>query len=254
MMPPKAIGTLLLCLLFVGNSQAAVSLAGTRLIFDGRFREASIEASNTGDQEVLLQAWLSDADEHAASDPDDLPFAVTPHLVRLPARGKQSLRVLYEGLGMPVERESLLHLYVMDIPRRSDAQQQLTIAVRQRLNVFYRPAGLSGDPAEAAQALTWHLGTGPGGELRLQVRNPTPFHVSLLALQFDGQHVRDDWLIKPGETKAMPLHEVVGSGRLSFRALTDYGGQRAYCADLNADKPAAAQLTTGTSKSLIGKC
>jgi P pilus assembly chaperone PapD len=244
---------LILGFLFSAQGHAAVSLAGTRLIFDGRFREVSIQASNEGASEVLLQAWLSDASE-SASRPGDLPFVVTPHLVHLPAQGKQSLRLLYQGVGMPSERESLLHLYVMEIPRRSEAQQQLTIAVRQRINVFYRPAGLIGNPADAAQALSWQLATGPGGASELRVENPTPFHVSLLDLQLNGLPVKDDWLLKPGGAMSLSLARLSPATRLSFKALTDYGGQRDFCADLNPDKPVNAQLTTGTVHPSIGKC
>jgi P pilus assembly chaperone PapD len=240
-------------LLFSAYNQAAVSLAGTRLIFDGRFREVSIEANNRGDKEVLLQAWLTDAAEHSAQT-DDLPFVVTPHLVRLAAQGKQSLRLLYEGLGMPAGRESLVHLYVMEIPRRSEAQQQLTLAVRQRINVFYRPPGLSGDPADAAQSLHWQLDQKTGGEVYLHVRNPTPFHVSLLGLQINGRPLKDDWLIKPGEAAVMPIANVVRPTRLSFKALTDYGGERDFCADLNGGRAAVAHLTTRKLHSLTGKC
>jgi P pilus assembly chaperone PapD len=248
----KGVSALCIGMLFSACGQAAVSLAGTRLIFDGKFREVSIQASNRSGKEVLLQAWLSAADE--SRGPEDLPFVVTPHLVHLPAQGKQSLRLLYEGVGMPVERESLLHLYVMEIPRRSEAKQQLSIAVRQRINVFYRPPGLIGNPADAAQGLLWQRVQEPRGEIRLHVRNPTAFHVSLLALQVDGEHVRDDWLIAPGEATSMPLAQNVPATRLSFKALTDYGGQRAYCTGLNGSESAAAQPATGTSNSLIGKC
>lgn len=226
------------------SAHAAVSLSGTRLIFDGKFREVSIEASNRGQQEVLLQAWLSDIDA-PSSHPEGLPFVVTPPLVHLPPQGKQSLRLLYEGLGMPRERESLLHLYVMEIPRRTDAQQQLTIAVRQRINVFYRPTGLGGDPALAAQSLSWQLRQGADGSSYLQVRNPTPFHVSLLALKIDGKTVREDWLIKPGETLDFALGFKAVAALLSFKALTDYGGQRDYCAQLSSGMSSTAQLTTG---------
>jgi P pilus assembly chaperone PapD len=245
----------LLCwaLFFSTHSHAAISLAGTRLIFDGRFREVSIQASNQGDNEVLLQAWLSDASGHANSV-GDLPFVVTPHLVQLPAQGKQSLRLLYQGVGMPSERESLLHLYVMEIPRRSEARQQLTIAVRQRINVFYRPAGLRGNPADAAQALSWHLAKGPGEASELRVHNPTPFHVSLLDLRLDGLPVKDDWLLTPGEATSLSLARLSDATRLSFKALTDYGGQRGYCADLNPDKPVTAQSRSGTVHPSIGKC
>lgn len=248
----KWVGIFCLAMLFSRYCQAAVALAGTRLVFDGRYREVSIQASNLSGKEVLLQAWLSTPGESA--EPENLPFVVTPHLVHLPAQGKQSLRLLYEGVGMPVERESLLHLYVMEIPRRSDAQQQLTIAVRQRINVFYRPPGLNGNPADSVQGLLWQRTQGPGAEARLHVRNTTPFHVSLLALRIDGQPVRDDWLIKPGETASVPLAGEVRGTRLAFRALTDYGGQREFCAQLDGTRPAAAQSMTGTSNSLIGKC
>ncbi|HEY0287581.1 MAG TPA: molecular chaperone [Pseudomonas sp.] len=246
-------GVLCLGLLFSASALGAVSLAGTRLIFDGKFREVSIEASNRGDKEVLLQAWLSD-DPGQVATPDNLPFVVTPHLVYLRAQGKQSLRLLYEGVGMPTDRESLLYLYVMEIPRRSEAQQQLTIAVRQRINVFYRPAGLRGDPADAAQTLSWQLAEGLRGEFYLRVRNPTLFHVSLLALQLDGLQVSDHLLIKPGEAISVPLARSLRAARLSFKALTDYGGQRSYCVELNGDQPPAAQLTTHNAHPLKGKC
>jgi len=79
--------------------QAAVSLSGTRLVFDGRFREVSIEARNRGTEEVLLQAWLSDANE--GPEPSvNLPFVLTPPLSRLAPEGRQVLRLMYEGLGM----------------------------------------------------------------------------------------------------------------------------------------------------------
>lgn len=127
-------------------AQGAVSLSGTRLIFDGQYREVTLEVRNRGTSEALVQAWLSDA-----ADDDDTPdelrkalsFVVTPPLSRLAVGGRQALRVLYQGTGMPQNYESLLHLYVLEIPRRQDGAGQLNIAVRQRINVFYRPPALT---------------------------------------------------------------------------------------------------------------
>lgn len=97
---------MLAVLLLMGSvgAQGAISLSGTRLVFDGQYQEASIEVRNRGDSEALFQAWLSDA-----QDDDDtplvrrrtLPFVVTPPLSRLPGGGRQVLRVLYQGTGMP---------------------------------------------------------------------------------------------------------------------------------------------------------
>lgn len=249
------------------QAQAVVSLAGTRLVFDGRFREATIEVSNPGDTQVLIQAWLSapPADLHPDSGADpradkttpmNLPFVLTPHLAQLPAKGRQVLRVLYEGSGMPVDRESLLHLYVLEVPRRSEAKQQLSIAVRQRINVFYRPEGLAGDPADAPQTLTWQwLAT---NRSQLLVRNPTPFHVSLLGLAIDGTKVSAELMLGPFSHRSLtlpsPLIQRVTQATLRFNALTDYGGQREFCAAIPDSTPFSARLSTPGAHPPIGKC
>lgn len=237
-----------LCLTF--QAQATVSLSGTRLILT-QGREASIEARNLGDQEVLLQAWLAPAD--AEDDPQqqsqaqrDLPFVVTPTLLRLPGQGRHLLRVLYQGQGMPSGRESLLHLYVLEIPRRQVGAQQLSIAVRQRINLFYRPLGLTGDPAQAATQLRWSV-----QHARLKVSNPTAFHVSLLDLQLDGQPLSEYLLLAPGQ-HADWLAPVPAPQRLEFKALTDYGGQRGYCARPAQEAVVTARLIE--SSLMAGGC
>lgn len=244
------------CLLWAASAffstavSAAVSLAGTRLVFDGRFRESSIEVSNPGTTSALIQAWLStpDAEPSVATD---LPFVVTPHLAQLPAQGKQTLRLLYEGVGMPGDRESLLHLYVLEVPRRSEAAQQLSIAIRQRINVFYRPDSLPGDPAEAAKNLEWQRSATDDHALR--VRNPTPFYVALQDLVFEGREVSEYLLIEPLSERSLTWPSTPNSrsarGRLTFKALTDYGGQRAFCAQAPGDTPFKARLNAAGAES-----
>jgi P pilus assembly chaperone PapD len=244
------------CLLWAASAlsstaEAAVSLAGTRLVFDGRFRETSIEVSNPAATSALIQAWLSTPDAEQ-SVPSDLPFVVTPHLAQLPAQGKQTLRLLYEGVGMPKDRESLLHLYVLEVPRRSEAAQQLSIAIRQRINVFYRPVSLPGDPAAAAQNLVWQRSAKDDHALR--VRNPTPFYVALQDLEFEGHEVSDYLLIGPLSERSLTWESTPSSrsaqGRLVFKALTDYGGQRDFCAQAQGDQPFNARLRTPGAESL----
>lgn len=236
---------LVLLMVSMAQAQAAVSLAGTRLVFPGAFSEVAIEVSNRTEREVLLQAWLGmpgDDDDPLSAQPRlELPFVVTPALAHLPAEGRQVLRMLYHGVGMPVERESLLHLYVLEVPQRSEVGPQLNIAVRQRINVFYRPAGLPGDPAEAASALHWSLNRAAPGGRRLQVSNPTAFHVALQALSLDGRVLHDHLLLAPGERFEWPIN-AGPLRRLLFKALTDYGGQRAYCAPVTGQGPFTARL------------
>ncbi len=219
---------LLVAWLWGANAFATVSLGGTRLIFDGRFAEASLELVNHKDHAVLIQAWLSAADNvqggPQAAD-SQLPFVLTPHLSRLEGRAKQSLRLLYQGQGMPKNVESLLHLYVLEIPRKVAGTSQLSIAIRQRINVFYRPPGLTDDPALTPQRLHWTL-----ANRSLQVSNPTPFHAALQDVQLGGVAVSEYRVLAPGASHAMEVPAVDGARRLSFQVLTDYGGLRSFCA------------------------
>ena len=219
------------------TAQGAVSLSGTRLVFDGRYVEASIEARNRGDREVLLQVWPTDGLQENDAPDAPLPFVVTPHLLHLPGHGREQLRVLYQGQGMPTDRESLLHLYALEIPRRAQGSQQLNIALRQRINVFYRPKDLPGDPALTPQALQW-LRHADGV---LQLRNPTPFYATLQDIRVNGVQLSDYLLLAPGAGQDWPLPDARAAATLSFKALNDYGGQLGYCTRLARSTAATAQ-------------
>lgn len=234
-------------------AHGAVSLSGTRLIFDGQYREVTLEVRNRGKSEALLQAWLSDA-----ADGDDtpvelrkaLPFVVTPPLSRLAVGGRQALRMLYQGAGMPQKYESLLHLYVLEVPRRQDGVGQLNIAVRQRINVFYRPPGLDGDPADTPARLLWTLTHDPTHALLLTVSNPTPYHAALQALHIDDVPLGNHLLLAPGAQVAMVVPASVepsATHRFSFQALTDYGGRRTHCAQLTGQTATTARLPKNNS-------
>lgn len=237
-----------LCLVFFAMAaavEASVSLSGTRLIFDGRYPEATLQVTNRGAGEVLIQTRLSDPrddDDTPFDQRQALPFAVTPHLQRLAPGSRQTLRIFYQGEGMPNGRESLLHLYVTQVPRRIHGEAQLNIAIRQRINVFFRPTGLEGDPASTAETLRWSLSRSAPDAPILRVVNPTPYHVALQELYLDGVRVSESHLLEPGARYHWTL-SATGSGLgLRFKALTDYGGQRVYCARLDTTTESKARL------------
>lgn len=221
-------------LLSAAHAPAAVSLSGTRLIFDGRFSEASLQVLNRSDHEVLIQAWLSPADNLEGSPQQsaaDLPFVLTPHLSRLDPKARQTLRVLYQGQGLPQDAESLMHLYVLEIPRKVAGANQLSIAIRQRINVFFRPPGLTDDPLQTAHRLRWTL-----ANTALRVSNPTSFHAAIQDVRLGGVVASDYLLLAPGASHEMSVAASSGSADLSFQALTDYGGTRNYCAQATGDQ------------------
>jgi P pilus assembly chaperone PapD len=220
-------------MLMAQSALASISLSATRVIFDGANKEANVTVRNGG-QTILVQSWL-DRGETDSSTP---PFAVTPPLARMGANQQQLLRILYEGKGMPADRESVVWLNVQEIPQATDADvNTLQLAVRQRIKMFFRPAGLSGDAAKAPELLSWKL-ENASGKSSLVVTNTGNYHVSLADLKVGaGQKfelVMDSTMISPGEVKAFTLKSrpQAASPRLTFSAINDYGAQQSFDAPL----------------------
>lgn len=230
----------LLGLFAVDQAMAGISLSSTRLIFDGKHKEAGITVRNNG-ADVLIQSWV-DTDSDAAS----VPFAVTPPLVRVSDGEQQMLRVIYEGTGMPGDRESVVWLNVQEIPQSAKTTNTLQLAVRQRIKLFFRPAGLKDNAYQAPTELTWRVLERAGKSL-LVVNNPGLYHVSIADITVQsgttGEHPFDSLMIAPGEQKEFVLKQLhaVGSLRLLFSSINDYGARDRYVAQLSSNAAVSAR-------------
>ncbi|WP_367253924.1 molecular chaperone [Pseudomonas sp. stari2] len=232
----------LLGLLMADQAMAGISLSSTRLVFDGQHKEAGITVRNSG-EDVLIQSWIdTDTSETAA-----VPFAVTPPLVRVSGNEQQILRVIYEGTGMPTDRESVVWLNVQEIPQAAKSPNTLQLAVRQRIKVFFRPAELKNNAYLAPSELTWRLAERAGKSL-LVVNNPGQYHVSIaeITLQSGALSERpfDSMMIAPGEQKEFSLKQLhhTSTARLLFNSINDYGAQDRYGAQLNNSAETRASL------------
>lgn len=204
-------------------AQAAVKIEGTRLIYFGDYKEASINIVNQSPSELVVQSWVTGDNDDATQA---VPFAVVQPLVRLDAQQHHLLRILYAGAGLPSDVESMFLLNVMEIPLKPEAADSVQFAVRQRLKLFYRPAGLAGSSSEAVPQLVWSRTDGQ----TLTVTNPSAFHLSLVDVQVDkgGQvQVLDDYLLlKPGERKVFSTQAPISVGsQINFTEITDIGLQ-----------------------------
>ncbi|MHC8383997.1 fimbrial biogenesis chaperone [Pseudomonas sp. LB3P14] len=224
-------------LLFSLQASASISLSSTRVIFDGSRKEANVTVRN-GSQKVLVQSWI----DSYASETKTPPFAVSPPLARVEANEQQLLRILYEGNGLPPDKESVVWLNVQEIPQSSSADANtLQLAVRQRIKVFFRPAGLQGEAARAPEQLTWELQR-IGGQLVLKVKNHSLFHVSLADLKIGdlqkSELVADATMITPGEERTLKLNLVPNTQSLSlwFSSINDYGALRKFEAKFSSSE------------------
>ena len=232
----------LLGLLLVTPATAGISLSGTRLVFDGSHKEAGITVRNSGD-DVLIQSWIdNDADDATA-----VPFAVTPPLVRVSGEEQQLLRVIYEGAGLPTDRELVVWLNVQEIPQASKTPNTLQLAVRQRIKVFFRPAGLKNNAYLAPAELSWRL-VERGAKSVLVVSNPGLYHVSMADITVQSGAVSeqpfDSTMIAPGEQKEFRLKNITPTPapRLSFSSINDYGARDRYTAQLSNSADTQASL------------
>ncbi|HEK1766274.1 TPA: fimbria/pilus periplasmic chaperone [Pseudomonas putida] len=162
-----------LALLTVSVANAGITLGGTRIIYPQKSKEVSILVKNDGARDIMIQSWLDS--EHADQD---VPFAITPSLSRLAGKKQQMLRVFYFGQGLPTDKESVFWLSVQEIPQKTESDNTLQIALRQRIKVFYRPTNLPGSPESAADSLKWQM-VSEKGKRYLQVSNGAPYFVSL---------------------------------------------------------------------------
>jgi len=222
----------LLSLNLVGTpGHASVVLDGTRFIYPGADKEVSVRLTNNGTQPVVAQAWLDDGDAKGNPSQIRVPFILMPPLARIDANKGQTLRLMYAGDPLPQDRESVYYLNVLEIPPKpaiKDGGHNLVqVALRSRVKVFYRPAGLKADPAQAPAQLNWKL-VHEGQHWVLEGANPTPYHVSLTEVTIDGMpDSLGSGMAAPREMLRFPLAGSPASAtQVHYTAIDDFGATR----------------------------
>ncbi|MBD8695685.1 molecular chaperone [Stenotrophomonas sp. CFBP 13718] len=242
---------LLLSALASQPAAAAVTLQGTRIVHDAAStRDVTLRARNTGEQAALTQVWIDDGDSHARPENIRTPFRLTPADPRLlqPHQG-QAYRITYaprpSDAALPADRESVFYFNLLDIPPRpetSDTANLLQFAIRTRIKLFHRPAGLAGKAADAAAALKWTASEGPSPQLT--INNPSAYHVTLASVTLaDGRKLAAD-MVPPFGKLRIPLDRALPvPAPVSIAWLDDYGAQRQHTTSINASDAAADTRT-----------
>lgn len=193
-----------------------VTVGGTRLIYNGGKKEASLNVTNTDTNPYLIQSWAETQNGGA----EKAPFIVTPPLFRLDGNQQNLLRIVRTGGNLPEDRESLYWLNVKSIPAGSkkEGANTLQIAVKTRIKLLYRPQGLKGVPEDMASKLTWtQSGT------RLTVTNPTPFVMNFNQVKVGASEVKDVTYVLPMSQATFDA-PTAASGQISWKLISDYGG------------------------------
>ncbi len=192
----------LLAMLITCQTQASIVMNNTRVIYNTRDREVTVPISNRSSKPVLVQSWIDNGDAQADPSTVQTPFMILPPITRVDADSTKTLRLRVVNVAaLPANRESVLWLNVLDVPVKSPAKEKnrLQVALQSRIKVFYRTAGLRGDPNKAVEELVWR-----SHARGVMVTNPTAWHVSLVSVE----SLAGIWsveMIEPGKTRDFPL-------------------------------------------------
>jgi chaperone protein EcpD len=232
-------GLLALCLAMAPAVQANVIVTSTRVIFPAKEREVTLRLTNDNARPALVEAWIDDGDPHATPDKVRTPFLITPPLFRMDPNKDQSLRILSTAADkLPVDRESLFYLNVLEIPPKATAplaegKNVLQFSIRSRLKLLYRPEGLVGDPAKAPADITWKV-VNEGKAWAIEARNPTPYHVTFLEVKLGEAEAEVDptSMVAPFGTLRLPLKGVTSAPAagtpVDFAIVNDYGASMSF--------------------------
>src|SRR5690606_34686314 len=102
----------LLCCCALSDPMAAVVVNGTRVVVDAATGEATVHLRNSGNQPVLVQAWIDQGDAKAEPTQAGSPFVLTPPVARIDAGQGQALRLIRAGDIAHDARESLYWLNI----------------------------------------------------------------------------------------------------------------------------------------------
>jgi P pilus assembly chaperone PapD len=221
--------------LFPGQAQANVIIAGTRVIFPAQDGEVTVRLSNDNTVPALVEAWVDDGDPHSTPDKVHTPFLITPPLFRMDPHQDQDLRILATSPNLPSDRESIFWLNVLEIPPKPTGDQfkgknLLQVAIRSRLKLFYRPAGLPGDANKAPGQLTWKV-VADGKGYALEAHNPTPYHITVTqtTVQVGGTSYNTNvGMVDPFGTlrlafKQAPAQAPAAGTAINYDIINDYG-------------------------------
>ncbi|PRF71581.1 pilus assembly protein [Burkholderia multivorans] len=225
---------------------ASVLLSGTRVIFRGADREATVRLTNDGHAPALVQAWIDTGDVGKSPDQIDVPFVITPSIFRLEAGKGQTLRIFHSGEPLPADKESLFWLNVLEVPPKptaDDERNRIQLAIRTRVKLIYRPEKLKGSAEDAPAKVTWALEADGTHTPVLTATNPTPYVVNLAGIVLEANGKRFDagmGSVLPGQSERFEIKGMKDAkrvdGTVDYLSVDDWGGSHAGSATIGTPR------------------
>lgn len=231
---------ILSCLLLgtaLNSANASVTLVGSRIIYPGTASSVDIQFKNGDNIPYLIQAWFDDGDVDAQPQQiSSVPFIITPPVFRIQPKAGQVARVVFsQSRSLPQDRESMYWFNMLQIPPEEKTttgkQNAMTVMLRNRIKLFYRPAGI-GKPDNILQGITVRSLFDKQRGNGIEIDNAQPWFASLVAVNLQvGQqtHLCDPEMVAPfsQQTCWFPntKQRLQGVGTVRIDAINDQGAR-----------------------------
>ena len=222
------IGMLMMLSITSSSSIASAVINSTRVIYPSDNKEVTVKITNNGSEPVLIQSWIDNGDQESRPSAIKVPFVLTPPINRVDAGKGQTLRISYTGNNLPMDKESVYWLNVLEVPGKNQAkvnENTLQMAFRTRIKLFYRPAGLQGNANDAPKSVTWNS-KGRG----VEAINTTPFYINFVNLIVNGKKA-DAAMLPPYSRTVVNLQGKAGD-KIRGEYVNDYGAVINYNAEI----------------------
>ncbi|EKS6740523.1 fimbria/pilus periplasmic chaperone [Enterobacter ludwigii] len=230
----RTILTFLLFWIGIGSLHASMTISGTRIVFPASEKEVNVRTMNKGDLPSLVQVWVDDGRPNEDVNNVKVPFIVTPPVYRVEPKRGQSVRMIFNGMPLPQDQESVFWFNMLEIPPRNasnEGGQKLELAFRTRIKIFYRPVSLEKSNSELESGkLNWKIVRDTRRGIGIEVDNATPYYFSFdgasvvtrrgnVSLAVDMVAPKSKRVFYP--EKKLDMQEKISE--LKFRFLNDYG-------------------------------
>lgn len=222
----QAVFVVALSLSLTGQSVAAFTLSGTRVIFEGGKKNISFEVTNNSDKAYGGQVWIDNT-----SQGNGVYMVPAPPFFKIGAKQRQVVRIMNTSTSLPADKESLFWLNVQEVPPKPEIKggdgSVLAIAMNTRVKLIYRPEALISGRQDAEKKLTLVQ-----RDNNTWLKNPTPYYMAIVAVKHNGTNIKLSNNVMQKITTLAPFSETalgkkVGSS-VSIDAINDWGGMQTY--------------------------
>lgn len=138
-------------------SHAGIVIYGTRVIYPAEKKEVVVQLMNQGGSASLVQSWIDDGDTSLPPEKIQVPFMLTPPVVRVAGESGQQIKIKKMFNALPENKESLFYLNVLDIPPNnpeSAGKNVLKFAMQNRVKLIWRPKSIAAVNKNSFQHIT----------------------------------------------------------------------------------------------------